>query len=429
MSLLKRIFGQRPPLEQLRQFAAQENWAAVFIAVRKIDRAGLAAPEQEEVAALEEHAGDKLAELNLDEGAGEARIGNLLRARDHFQLACEQARSAALRQRSEAALVKLDRGDLEPDGKSSTRAAAACGSGCSTPRDLKAEAFDGAELDDEVRFEVLLATLPEDLAERYLAAGDTFRRAWLASHEEDPAHALELLELVPAVERDALFYCERGNLKARNRDLPGALTDLHKAMVDDPYLFVALSTTVDLLVGSGHLDTAEQLLRKGLAEERFQTYCQANLAQVMAHRGDEGAALEFAGQALAAGSADPPTVQLCAKILEQRERFAEAEAMLGRLPASGCGGGAHPLLAEFWLRRNKNLDQALEIFKGTLRQDPDNPRWLLRIAQTDLARGWKNEAAEQLDRLLAHVGLTDELRIEVQTTAEQLRQVWSRPGR
>lgn len=429
MSLLKRIFGQRPPLEQLRQFAAQENWAAVFIAVRKIDRAGLAAQEQEEVAALEEHAGDKLAELNLDEGAGEARIGNLLRARDHFQLACEQAQSADLRQRSETALVKLDRGDLEPDGKPSARAAAACGSGCSPPRDLQAGSFDGAELDDEVRFEVLLATLPEDLAERYLAAGDTFRRAWLASHEEDPAHALELLELVPAVERDALFYCERGNLKARSRDLPGALTDLHKAMADDPDLFVALSTTVDLLVGSGHLDTVEQLLRKGLAEGRFQTYCQANLAQVMAHRGDEETALEFAGQALAAGSADPATVQLCAKILEQRERFAEAEAMLGRLPASGCGGGAHPLLAEFWLRRNKNLDQALEIFKGTLRQDSDNPRWLLRIAQTDLARGWRNEAAEQLDRLLAHVGLTDELRVEVQTTAEQLRQVWSRPGR
>jgi hypothetical protein len=39
-----------------------------------------------------------------------------------------------------------------------------------------------------------------------------------------------------------------------------------------------------------------------------------------------------------------------------------------------------------------------------------------------MARGWKSEAAEQLDRLLAHDDLTRELRSEVQTTADQLRQ-------
>ncbi len=425
MSFLKKLFGQRDPLQQMRHFADQGNWASAFIAVRKMEYENLSAEERAEVAALEVHAGDKLAELNLVEGEGQIGNGNLLRARDHFQLACEQARSPALRQQAEAALASLDRGELPQDlNRSATAVAAGCD--CGSARGSQGGQAIGTEddgLDDDVRFEVLLATLPEALAARYLAVGDPFRRAWLASHDDDPRRALELLEAVPEAERDALFYCERGNLRGRSHDLKGALADLRRALADEPDLFVALSTTVGLLAGSGQAEEAEQLLRKTLAEERFPGYCQANLAQLLAHRGAEEEALQLAGQAVAAGFTDPATMQLCATILEKRKRFDEAEAMLARLPAgAGCAGGVHPLLAEFWLRRKKNLDKALEAFKGALRKEPDDPRWLLRIAQTYLARGWKNEAAEQLDRLLAHQGLTEEVRSEVQATADQLRE-------
>ena len=65
----------------------------------------------------------------------------------------------------------------------------------------------------------------------------------------------------------------------------------------------------------------------------------------------------------------------------------------------GCGGGAHPLQAEFWLRHGKNLDRALESFKGALRHELDNPRWLLRIAQVEAGASFVNGMVKSDPRL------------------------------
>jgi len=91
------------------------------------------------------------------------------------------------------------------------------------------------------------------------------------------------------------------------------------------------------------------------------------------------------------------------------------------MPGGGCGGGVHPLLAEFWLRRDQNLDQALESFKSAMRQERDNPRWLLRIAQVYLAKGWRKEAAEQVERLMRQGDLSEQIRSEVKSVADQLQ--------
>jgi len=119
---------------------------------------------------------------------------------------------------------------------------------------------------------------------------------------------------------------------------------------------------------------------------------------------------------------DPGLISLCAQLQEQAERFDEAEDLLMRMPGGGCGGGAHPLLAEFWLRRGKNLDRALESFKGAMRQERDNPRWLLRISQVYLAKGWRKEASEQVQRLMSQGELPEEIRAEVKDVADQLQQ-------
>jgi len=423
MGIFEKMFGKRDPLAQLRRDFSQQNWAAAFNAVCLLDRGQLSPEEQAEIADIELQAGDRLAELNLFEGEGEVRNGRLVRAREHFQLACQQARSPALQQRAEASMVQLDQGGsprLEKESGGVTARCADCGPDGSPGGAFTAGGQDD-DLDDESRFEVLLATLPESQAERYFETGPTFRRAWLASQGDDPQHALALFEAVPESERDPLFYSERGNLKGRCGEFEDARADLSRALHDEPELFVALSGLIELLASGGHLETVEQLLRETLAEERFQGYCWANLAQLHAQRGEDDQALDLALRALAAGRAEQGTVLLCARILEDKERFAEAEAMLAKLPTGGCGGGAHPLLAEFWLRRGQHLDKSLETFKAALRQEPGNPRWVLRIAQVYLARGWHNEAAAQIDRLLGHEDLGDELRQEVKATADQLR--------
>ena len=423
MGILEKMFGKRDPVEQARRDFSQQNWSAAFSTVRLLDRSRLSPELRQEMADIERQAGDRLAELNLFEGEGEVRNGRLLRAREHFQLARQQAQSPELQERAEASMVELERGSATTLAESHAKPGAGC-EDCGPPGrsgSKGSEPVSDDSLDDEARFEILLATLPEALAQRYAGIGPAFRQAWLASHDEDPQSALTLMAAVPESERGALFYSERGNLLARSRDFTAARADLTKALADDPNLFVALSGMVELLAAEGSLQEVEQLLRKTLAEERFQGYCLANLAQLHARRGEDDQALDLATRALASGQAGQDSVLLCARILEQKERHAEAEAMLAKLPAGGCGGGAHPLLAEFWLRRGKHLDKALETFKGALRQDPNNPRWVLRIAQVYLARGWHSEAAAQLDRLLGHEGLDEELRGEVQATADRLR--------
>lgn len=130
-------------------------------------------------------------------------------------------------------------------------------------------------------------------------------------------------------------------------------------------------------------------------------FCQDVQAGLCATRGDLDGALEHSRQALLQGGAEAETLARVAKALEDGERAEEAEELLQMLPAGGCCGGAHPLLAELWLRQGRNLDQALESFKDALRQAPDNPRWLLRIAQVYWEKGWRRDAVPLLEQLLA----------------------------
>ncbi|MCK4535786.1 MAG: hypothetical protein KAT93_02165 [Desulfuromonadales bacterium] len=422
MSLLKKFFGQRDPLVQMRQFYAQQNWAAAFTAAKNIDSASISAEDQDEVTVVERQSGDNLAKLNLAEGEGEILNGNMLRARDHFQLAQEQARSPELVERVKETMASLEKKlSSTALSESGSSAPSSCGNSCGVTHETTLPP-ELDNLDEETRFELLLATLPAELAERYASSGDTFRKAWLATHDDDTQQALSLFDLVPEDERDALFYCERGALKARSQDHRGAHNDLQNALEVEPELFPAFDAMVVMLAGAGRLKELEGLLRGTIEEGRFKGFCWSHLAQLLMQRGDEDAALEAGSRALSTGEGvSLETVVLCSKLLEQRQRFDEAEALLSQLPIAGCGGGAHPLLAEFWLRRGQNLDRALESFKGALRQEQENPRWPLRIAQVYLARGWKSEAAEQLDRLMTRGGLPEEIISEIRETSERLR--------
>jgi tetratricopeptide (TPR) repeat protein len=201
-----------------------------------------------------------------------------------------------------------------------------------------------------------------------------------------------------------------------------ARQDLQAALATEPDLFPAFDALVGVLMTTGAADAQEKLLKQSLAEGRYAGYCWARLAGLHAQRREPELALAAGLKALEDGIMDPGLISLCAELLERQERYDDAEALLMRMPAGGCGGGAHPLLAEFWLRRERNLDRALESFKGALRQERDNPRWLLRIAQIYRAKGWRREAAEQIERLLKQGNLPEQLSTEVKDFMAQMQQ-------
>ncbi|MHB8707435.1 MAG: tetratricopeptide repeat protein [Desulfuromonadales bacterium] len=421
MSLLKSLFGKSDPVEELGKLRVRQEWAALLAAAKRVERTTLTAEVQAQVAAWEAEAGDRLAQLNLDEGEGALRAGNRLKARDHLQLAVEQARAVELRDRAEQLLSGLE-GGAAVTRLAGAGAAAACGSGCGpTCAPSSMVESEEYELDAAGRLELLLATLPNELSGRYATAGTEFLQGWLAAQEGDDARALALFAEVPAAQQEALFHAERGVVLARNGQTTAAEADLRAALASVPELFHPFDALVTLLVVTRRHEELEDLLRQAVAAGRFAGYCWARLAQLEAGRGNIAAALAAGDQALAEGELDSATVLMCADLHEREGRHAEAEALFARLPSGGCGGGAHPLLAEHWLRHGKNLDRALESFKGALRHELDNPRWLLRIAQVYIAKGWKKDAAGPIESLLARGGLPEELSIEVRAAAEAIR--------
>jgi tetratricopeptide (TPR) repeat protein len=255
-----------------------------------------------------------------------------------------------------------------------------------------------------------------------MSAGPALRKAWLAVQDGDEEQALSLLQEVPETERNALFLFERGALMARSEQHEKAFQDLQAALFAEPDLFPAFDVLVDVLLATGQIDKLEEALKLNLAAGRFIGYCWARLAELHAQRSELEPALAAGLKALEEGFMDQGLILLCAQLLEQAERFDDAEALLKRMPAGGCGGGVHPMLAEFWLRREQNLDQSLESFKGALRQERGNPRWLLRIAQVYQAKGWRKEASEQIEWLMRQEDLPDQFRREVKAMADRLQQ-------
>ena len=425
MSFLKKMFGKKDPVEEMRQLFSRQDWAGLLSAAKRLDRTEVEEALLAEIDTWENQAGDALAKVNLEEGAWAQKSGNLLRAREDYQLATEQARSAETRKSAKEALAALDRGELPKEEVSEVNDGpaihAGCNSSCSSDTGPEIDPQEN-DLDEEARLELLLATMPAELANRYLTAGMEFRQAWLAVQDGEDKQAMELLAKVPDGERNALFLFERGALMIRGGQLKKARQDLQAALTVEPDLFQAFDALVEVLATTGRIDELEKALKQNLAVERFVGYSWARLAELHAQRRELEPALAAGLKALDEGITDPGLISLCAQLQEQAERFDEAEALLMRMPSGGCGGGAHPLLAEFWLRRGKDLDRALESFKGAMRQERDNPRWLLRISQVYLAKGWLKEASEQVQRLMSQGELPEELRAEINAVADQLQE-------
>lgn len=421
MGFFDKLFGKSDPVAELSRLHGRGEWAALLRTAKSLERAALAPEMQAQVAAWETEAGDRLAEFNIEEAEGALRLGNLLKAREHLQLANGQARSAALASRAAAQLAALDQAGAAGANREPQQAGG-CGSGCGptcAPAEEAPEEFE--EIDAAGRLELLLSTLPAELAERYAASGEAFLKGWLAAQEGDDQRALQLFERVPTAERGTLFRAERGVVLARSGQAKAAEADLSAALTAYPELFHPFDALVTLLAVSRRWADLERLLRQALAEERFPGYCWSRLAQLEAGRGNAKEAVTACELALSQGELDPATVVVCAGLQEQAGDQAAAEGLLSRLPSGGCGGGAHPLLAEFWLRHGKNLSRALESFKGALRSEPDNPRWLLRIAQVYIAKGWQKDAAGPIESLLARADLPAELAAEVRAAAETLK--------
>jgi len=419
MGLFGRLFGAKPPLERLRQAVRQQAWAEALSYRDEIEPATLPPEEQQELTQLLTTAGDSLARVNLAEGIACASSGDHQRAEEHFTLAARQACSPALEKEIASARKQ------QPKPKSRRRTAAAATAGIAPPSSTVGEELEhtGGEglYDPHIAIELIAGGYPEEWQPRYEQLQGLLLRAVLAAHEGHFQRSLGLFEQVPPAERDDIYWFELGALQARARHTKLARQALKEALALNPGHTLALDTMVRLELGANRPNEAEQILRPLMQQDPPSPTALGLMAFVAMQQGRHDRAIELARRSLEGGKQDPEVMLLLAQLLERQGQLGEAERLLVALGPEESN--LH--LAEFHLRRGKHLHRIANLFRAALKQEPDNPRWLLRVAQCHLAMGWHSEAQPLLDRLAEERDLPEVLKLEV---VEALKSLQSSKG-
>lgn len=396
MSLFTALFGAKNPLEKLHKAVTRGAWSEAIALSADVDRGKLTTEEIQDLEKLLARAGDALAELNLTEAEACLRSGDLSRAREHLQLALQHGRSETL-------LAKARTLSAVPVPEAASPAASECGGGCcpsATPSPAAAVNHD--DFDPHTRLELLLASYPKDVVQRYLSLDEQMITAILAAHgDEEIAGALALLEKIPQEQRDDLYWFERGALAARHGHAAEARLEFEQALAINPGHDLARESLIDLLLSTKDDGAAQSYLECDAARRIPGGYYASRLGIILFRQGQRAEALQSFSAAIAAGCRDEFILDWAARLHEEDGNLDQAEQVLLLIPSGGCGSAGSLALAEFRLRQRRALNKALETFQAHARHDSGNPYWALRLGQIYLLTNRSKEGRSLLEAFLA----------------------------
>lgn len=419
MGLFGRLFGSGTTLDKIQKAYSRQDWAEVVALAETFDSEAQESADASWVE-LVTAAGNQLARINLEQAEACLRAEDPERAREHLELVIKHGRDSELCQ---AARHLLEQCESEPDiSLPATGHCASCDTG-STKTSDKSTVEDPMEIADFAEaWELTLAALPAHWAESYARLTPSLQQAVLLAHSgrDDEAKQIFLKQNQP--ESSDVTQYELAGLYLRNEDLESGLAILEELLQNHPQHDLALQLAIDLVFQQIPLPWLQHYLLQNLDLGIHAGLCHAGLAKLAAVAGDEEELVKHVKNALDNDYLDYDLLVWSARILEKRGLFDEAERMLQHLPGGrGCSGGSDPLLGEFWLRHGRNADQALDSFKSAARQDPENPRWALRIAQSYLLKGWKREADAMLTQIVRTPQLDEQLKKEAELALGKIR--------
>lgn len=418
MGLFGRLFGSGTTIDKIQKAYSRQDWAEVVALSETFDSD---AQESEDASWVElvTVAGNQLAKINLEQAEACLRADDSERAREHLELVARHGRDSEICQ---AARRLLEQCDSDPDiSLPATGHCTSCETGTTQTSEKSADVDSMEIFDFAEAWELTLAALPGHWAESYARLTPSLQQSVLLAHsgQDDEAKQIFLTQNQP--EYSDVTQYELAALYLRNQELEPGLALLEELLRNHPQHDLALQLAIDLVFQQIPLPWLQQRLLQNLESGNHIGLCHAGLAKLAAVAGDEEELVNHAQNALDNDYLDYDLLVWSARILEKRGHIYEAERMLRHLPGGGCSGSSDPLLGEFWLRHGRNADQALDSFKSAARQDPENPRWALRIAQTYLLKGWNREAASMLTQVVRTPQLDEQLKKEAELALEKVR--------
>ncbi|WP_298436567.1 tetratricopeptide repeat protein [Geobacter sp.] len=277
-------------------------------------------------------AGNRLAELNLEEARHALKSGEIVKAEEHLNLALDLAEDVTIREKAEKILAATSGDEPHEHG---IHAGAGC-SGChgTSCQPGESATFSSHGLIDSDRFELLVRPLPGDLPERYLDLGKEFAEGYLAADAGDTATARAVYEdLLSRGENDILRY-EVALLDHRAGDMERCERQLRRALELNDANPLCNLVLVQLLGENGRFAEAiphlQGMVERNILPEQAEMY----LGDIHHAQGDNPRAIEHYSRLLS-GQYKREAAERLAGVLVECGRNDEAE-FVAKQYLKGC---------------------------------------------------------------------------------------------
>ena len=284
--------------------------------------------------------GDRLGELNLQEGEHSLAAGELAKAYDHFTLAGELAADDSIKAKAAAGLKRVQQPmPAQPTAASSGHKAHG-GSSCGTCKDagshgLEEQQIPESNLSEEDRFSLMIQPLPGELAGRYATLGHEFAKAYLLIHEGNDADAFPILkEMLVSGENDIVFY-EVALIMYRSGQVHESEKLLNRALLLNPGNSMCYLALVQLMAERGRypeaIRTVERMMELGILADQAQFM----LGELHEASGDEASAMEMWSKSLELPGVARSAAERLIPILNRQGRSDEVKYLSKRY-LKGC---------------------------------------------------------------------------------------------
>jgi tetratricopeptide (TPR) repeat protein len=338
--LFKSFFNKdyRHYREKGEQLLAQQRYAEARLAFQESLQkfpavADNAASEKRYLAEKLVETGDSLGRLNLTEAEHALRRGDRGKAREHAQLALELAEDVAVREKAEE-FMKIAAADSSRPAAAPVKNSCA---GCTDVTDITTESsqFIDDNLTAEDRFELLIQTLPQDLAERYAGLGKEFAYAYLLVHDGKMGAARDMLEEMLARGESDIIHYELSVIAYKNGQAAECEGHLRRALEICDRNSLCYLAMVHLLIDTARAGEAVTLLHVMLGKEITPDQAVYLLGEVHALLDESDKAIDWFSQALAFPNYAKAAAERLIPLLEGRGRRDEA-AFLYKRYLKGC---------------------------------------------------------------------------------------------